>query len=182
MAETSPWTVEYHLEWPGHATLLPEFWPERCLEGEDITFRFLHLLGRHGMKAHFYVLGHVAEHHPKLMEIIEKIGHPIGSHGYWHRHNEWEGDASDRLARTHLPVACQGYRSPFWDTTPCPGWSGGSYFRLLPLSFLRRALSHSGTLFLHPHDLYPQSRGPLRRRFGTKLAWKKLDTLLDERW
>ena len=181
MDEKAPWTLEYHLEWFFHAIYLPEFWPTRCEEGEEITWRFLSLLGRHGVKAHFYVLGHVAEHHPKLIEAISQLGHPIGSHGYWHRHFECEGDASDQLARTHLPAACQGYRSPFWDTTACPGWSGGSYFRLLPLSYLRQELPRSGTLWLHPHDLYPQSRGPLRRRFGTKTAWMKLDTLLDER-
>ena len=176
-----PWTLEYHLEHWFHALLLPEFWPQRCPEGEDVTWRFLSLLGRYGVNAHFFILGHVAEFSPKLVETIERLGHPIGSHGYWHRHGEREGDVSDQIARTHLPAACQGYRSPFWDTTPRPGWSGGSYFRFLPLSWLRAELLRSGTLWLHPHDLYPQSTGPLRRRCGTKAAWNKLDTLLDER-
>ena len=180
MDEKPTWHVEFHLEWSFHATRLPEFWSEECPEGQDITFRFLSLLGRHGVKAHFYVLGHVAEYHPKLIETIEKIGHPIGSHGYWHRHNEWEGDASDQLARTHLPAACQGYRSPFWDTTPRPGLAGGFFFRVLPYKIILQEIRKTGIMYLHPHDLYHQSRGPLRRRVGQRHVWDKLDRILTE--
>ena len=143
-------------------------------------WRILSLLGRHGIVGSFYVLGHVAEHSPKLVEAIGKLGHRIGSHGYWHRHGECEGDASDQLARKFLPEPVEAYRSPFWDTTPCPGRSGGVYFRLLPYGWLKREVKQSGILWLHPHDLYPQSNGPLRRRLWRQSTWNRLDRLLTE--
>ena len=49
------------------------------------TRRLLEMLGRRGVKATFFVLGWVAEHHPELVREIHAGGHKIGSHGHWHR-------------------------------------------------------------------------------------------------
>ncbi len=52
---------------------------------EANTHRILRLLERHGVKATFFVLGWVAERHPRLVREIHSCGHEVGSHGYWHR-------------------------------------------------------------------------------------------------
>jgi len=45
----------------------------------------LALLAQHGVRATFFVLGWVAEHHPELVARIAQAGHEIGSHGHLHR-------------------------------------------------------------------------------------------------
>ena len=52
---------------------------------EANTHRMLRLLDRHGVKATFFVLGWVADRHPRLVREIHACGHEVGSHGYWHR-------------------------------------------------------------------------------------------------
>ncbi len=47
--------------------------------------RLLALLDRFGVKATFFCLGWVAEHHPSIIRRIAQQGHEIASHGYWHR-------------------------------------------------------------------------------------------------
>ena len=43
------------------------------------------ILERRGVKATFFVLGWLAERHPKAMRALADAGHEIGSHGYAHR-------------------------------------------------------------------------------------------------
>ena len=52
---------------------------------EANTHRILELLDRHEVKGTFFVLGWVAERHPRLVREIHACGHEIASHGYWHR-------------------------------------------------------------------------------------------------
>lgn len=47
--------------------------------------RLLRLLGEHGVKGTFFVLGKVAEEWPGLVEEIAAEGHEIATHGYSHR-------------------------------------------------------------------------------------------------
>jgi polysaccharide deacetylase family protein (PEP-CTERM system associated) len=49
------------------------------------TERLLHLLKERGVIATFFVLGCVANRYPDLIERIEREGHEIASHGYWHQ-------------------------------------------------------------------------------------------------
>ncbi len=154
-----------------------------------MTEVILAMLGQANVKATFYVLGHVAEKYPDLIRSIALEGHRLGSHGFYHRHNEREDDDSDRLAKhylaqcgfssTHLP-----YRSPYWDTTKRPGWSGGAFFRILPYGLVKRNVQRSGHLWLHPHDLDPQQPripgAPVRRYVGLDSAQSKLWKLLME--
>lgn len=52
---------------------------------EKNTYKILDLLDKYGVKATFFVLGWVAENHPKLIRDIHTAGHEIASHGYNHR-------------------------------------------------------------------------------------------------
>jgi polysaccharide deacetylase family protein (PEP-CTERM system associated) len=49
------------------------------------TQRILRLLGEAGALGTFFVLGHVAQQHPELVRAIQRDGHEIGCHGFWHR-------------------------------------------------------------------------------------------------
>jgi peptidoglycan/xylan/chitin deacetylase (PgdA/CDA1 family) len=48
------------------------------------TPRLLDLLAAHGIRASFFLVGHRAEKHPKLVERIVADGHMIGNHSYSH--------------------------------------------------------------------------------------------------
>jgi polysaccharide deacetylase family protein (PEP-CTERM system associated) len=49
------------------------------------TDKILAILELAGVRATFFVLGWVADHHPELVRAIHAAGHEIASHGYWHR-------------------------------------------------------------------------------------------------
>jgi len=51
---------------------------------EPQTEQVLELLARHGVSATFFMLGKVAEKHPRLVQEIAKQGHEIGCHSYAH--------------------------------------------------------------------------------------------------
>ncbi|MCD4726621.1 MAG: polysaccharide deacetylase family protein, partial [Pirellulales bacterium] len=57
-------------------------WESRVVSN---THHILQLLDRHHVRATFFVLGWVAQRHPRLVREIHACGHEIGSHGYWHR-------------------------------------------------------------------------------------------------
>ncbi len=57
------------------------------------TQPILELLDRFAVKATFFVLGDVAQHHPDLVRRIHEGGHEIASHGMTHR-PLWELDAA----------------------------------------------------------------------------------------
>jgi polysaccharide deacetylase family protein (PEP-CTERM system associated) len=49
------------------------------------TRRLLDLLDRHGVRGSFFVLGWVAQQDPELVRDIDRAGHEVGSHSFWHR-------------------------------------------------------------------------------------------------
>jgi polysaccharide deacetylase family protein (PEP-CTERM system associated) len=69
-----------------------EDWPQSALDhslpvGDRVianTLSFLECLAEAGVRATFFMLGKVAEAHPKLAREIAEAGHEIGTHGYSH--------------------------------------------------------------------------------------------------
>jgi polysaccharide deacetylase family protein (PEP-CTERM system associated) len=49
------------------------------------THRMLRLLDRHSVRGTFFILGWVADRFPGLVLDIQKSGHEIGCHSFWHR-------------------------------------------------------------------------------------------------
>lgn len=95
-------------------------WKELPARVEHNTGRILDLLDELGLKATFFILGWVAEHHPKLVKQIQTKGHEIAAHSNWH-HNarllspeDFEKDLVMCLSRltdiTGEPVTA--YRAP----------------------------------------------------------------------
>ena len=147
------------------------------------TYNILRVLKMRSIIARFYVLGHIAENHPGIIQAIRADGHQIGSHGYYHGHREHEGDPSDKKARQYIGN-CYAYRSPYWDSTKRPGFATGAYFRILPYGIVRSSLEYSGVLAIHPHDLEPEPRklsdAPWWRTVNVKQGWDRLYRLLDD--
>jgi polysaccharide deacetylase family protein (PEP-CTERM system associated) len=95
------------------------------------THRVLRLLERHHVRATFFVLGWVARHYPRLVRDIQRAGHEIGSHGYWHRliyeQTPEQFRADVRQSRlviediTGEPVTC--YRAPSFSITRDCEWA-----------------------------------------------------------
>ena len=63
----------------------PELWPELESRVVEATRTLLAILRAHDVKATFFTLGYLADHHPALVEEVIAEGHEIGIHGYWHR-------------------------------------------------------------------------------------------------
>ena len=59
-------------------------WKELPSRVEANTIRILDMLDELNLKATFFILGWVAEHHPYLVKRIQQAGHEIGAHSNWH--------------------------------------------------------------------------------------------------
>lgn len=153
--------------------------------------RLLEALARHQVRATVYVLGEIARQRPHLIRRIHAEGHEVGNHGYWHRHGELEGDESwgqaDEAIRKAVRVTLPSnlpYRSPYWNSTPRPGFAGGKAFRLLPKWLLKREIERQGVFWIHPHDLRSLPEWdvwyePWHRHLLLWNPWKRLEWLLE---
>jgi peptidoglycan/xylan/chitin deacetylase (PgdA/CDA1 family) len=85
----------------------------------------LDLLGRHDVKATFFICGGDADRHPERVREILAAGHEVGHHGYTHRsptnltRDEEEAELVRGLESLRgLGADVVGYRSPSWDFSP----------------------------------------------------------------
>lgn len=91
--------------------------PGRVERDVDII---LAMLDEHGTKATFFVLGWVAQRHPRLVRRIRDEGHEIASHGYAHERATSQAPAAflddvihaKRLLEDIAGVPVAGYRAP----------------------------------------------------------------------
>ncbi|MBF0614562.1 MAG: DUF3473 domain-containing protein [Magnetococcales bacterium] len=129
----------------------------------ESTWRVLNLLARHEVKATFFVLGWVAQHHPDLVRAIVASGHELASHGMEHirvtQQSPEEFLADARRSRDILEevggVAVRGYRASTYSIGKRNPWAfdvlnGAGY-------------KYSSSVYPIRHDLYgwPEApRGP----------------------
>ncbi len=156
-------TVDVEEWFHGHNYLRaipPDRWDAQESRVVPNTERCLALLGRHGVRATFFVLGWVAERHPELVRRILADGHEIACHGHAHPMvNRLAPDAFladlDRalaaLAAAGAPDVA-GFRAPsFTMTPPVHGY----------LELLRgRGFRYDCSLFPIRHPRYGQPRAP----------------------
>jgi polysaccharide deacetylase family protein (PEP-CTERM system associated) len=106
-------------------------WPDFESRVVPATRRLLELLERHSVKATFFVLGYVADHHPALIEAIYGAGHEIAVHGYYHRFvyrltpDEFASDLDQSVAAVsritgEVPL---GHRAPYFSVHAGTGWA-----------------------------------------------------------
>lgn len=98
----------------------------------EVTTRWLlDELDAAGVRATWFVLGWVAERHPRLVEDVQRAGHTIGSHGYSHtRVFELTPDAFDaELTRSRrtlegiVPDPVTAFRAPEWSLNTRVPWA-----------------------------------------------------------
>jgi len=138
-----------------------ERWP--LLESRVVpaTERLLSLLDAHHVRATFFVLGYVAERHPRLIERVREHGHELAVHGYAHRSvtrlrpDEFASEidrASEALERiTGEPPA--GHRAPYFSINSDMAWA----FDLLA----RRGYRYDSSVFPMRSLLYGDARAPI---------------------
>lgn len=166
-------SILFTVDWEDYFNALypPDLWWDKEELVAEPTYWLLDELKLADVKAIFYILGHTKLRHKEVYEAIVDEGHVIGSHGYYHRHDEWEPGL---------------FRSPYWDRTPMPGWSGGFFFRFLPYALFKNYLEKSGVFWIHPHDIlleHPKLRNPVlnfKRQYGLKESRQKLRRVLND--
>lgn len=55
--------------------------PSRIVQNVE---RLMELMRMHEVKGTFFILGWVADHYPEVVRMIDREGHEIGTHGYYH--------------------------------------------------------------------------------------------------
>lgn len=93
--------------------------------------RLLELLGRHGAKATFFVLGWVADRHPRLVKAIGDGGHEVASHGWDHRRVTEQTPAefrqsvrrTKRMLEDIVAAPVVGFRAPSFSIVPGREWA-----------------------------------------------------------
>jgi len=118
------------------------------------TSRILDIFAEAGARGTFFVLGWVAQRHPRLLERILREGHEIGCHSYSHRliyeisPTEFREDT--RLAKLAIEDACgvspRGYRAPSFSLTRQVWWALDI---LAELGF-----THDSSIYPISHDRY----------------------------
>lgn len=86
---------------------------------------------KYRVRAAFFTLGHVADHHPQLMDEICADGHELGIHGYYHRFvsrltpAEFDGEVGrsmEAVIRVN-GVQPQGHRAPYFSFNATTLWA-----------------------------------------------------------
>lgn len=119
-----------------HATVMQKYvqrseWGSCCSRLEESTKIILDLLGKHGVKATFFVLGWVAQQHPDLVLQIHDAGHEIALHGYDHRltysltQEAFIKDIKEsrKIIEGLIKTKILGYRAPSWSINQKDPWA-----------------------------------------------------------
>jgi polysaccharide deacetylase family protein (PEP-CTERM system associated) len=108
-----------------------ENWESLPSRVESETSRVLDLLARHKASATFFVVGWVAERHPRVVRRIVQAGHEIGCHSYAHRlvydltPEEFRADTKRavRAIEDAVGVRTRLYRAPSYSITEKSLWA-----------------------------------------------------------
>ncbi len=93
--------------------------------------RILTMLRKHNTEATFFILGWVADHFPEVVRMIDKEGHEIGTHGYYHKlitdmtPSEFEADLMKSLEAIsrHTSQKILGHRASNFSVVEKTLWS-----------------------------------------------------------
>lgn len=124
------------------------------------TGTILELLQQHAVKATFFIVGWVAEKYPELVRAIQREGHEIGCHSYWHRKvydlspEEFRKDtlAAKNVLEKIAGKEVLGYRAPSYSITRKSLWA---------LDILKDlGFSYDSSIFPIYHDTYGIHNAP----------------------
>jgi polysaccharide deacetylase family protein (PEP-CTERM system associated) len=129
-------------------------WSKLPSRVESQTIQILELLAKHDTSATFFVVGWVAEKHPRLLREIAAAGHEIGCHSYAHqlvynlRPEEFRRDTQrcmDAIADACGAIV-RAYRAPSYSITRKSMWA---LEILVQLGF-----THDSSIYPISHDRY----------------------------
>jgi polysaccharide deacetylase family protein (PEP-CTERM system associated) len=108
-----------------------DLWPELESRVVTATGRLLEVLRDHQVTATFFVLGYVADRHPKLIETVALAGHELAVHGYHHRFvsrltPDQFAEELEKSIEAVARVAGQpplGHRAPYFSINDHTGWA-----------------------------------------------------------
>jgi polysaccharide deacetylase family protein (PEP-CTERM system associated) len=129
-------------------------WDRHPSRLQEETGWILELFGRHGIRATFFVLGWVAEHHPRVVRAIADAGHEIGCHSYSHQlvydltPKAFRQDTERALAAIEgaCGVRARAYRAPSYSITAQSMWA---------LEVLAECgFTHDSSIYPITHDRY----------------------------
>jgi polysaccharide deacetylase family protein (PEP-CTERM system associated) len=111
----------FHMCGAGRA-LAADHWEQLPSRVEPTARMLLDMLDRARVPATWFVVGWVAERHPRLIEAIVAAGHDVGSHGYAHQRaydlgpDAFRADlhASVRALRPAVAKPITAFRAPEW--------------------------------------------------------------------
>ncbi len=133
---------------------------------EENTKRILDIFDSYNVKATFFILGWIAEKFPTLVKEIQRRGHELGCHSYWHRkiyqltQDEFREDTirAKTIIEDIAGVPVKGYRAPSYSITRKSLWA---------LDILEElGFSYDSSIFPIHHDNYGIPDAP---RFEYKL-------------
>ena len=109
----------------------PNKWPHLPSIVIEQTEWILQTLESRGVKATFFILGWVADRHPKVVRMIADAGHELGTHSFWHRRVDQlsKQEFYDDLKRSidviaqHSGKKVLGFRAPSFSITPGSEWA-----------------------------------------------------------
>jgi len=139
-----------------------EQWDELPARVEKNTDRLLELFDYYGVTATFFVLGWIAEKHPRLIHNVTSMGHEVACHSYRHgrvdRLTEEQFREDTKRAVTAIEEACGispvGYRAPSWSINSKIPWA---FEALADMDFL-----YDSSVYPIKHDIYGEPDGPKR--------------------
>jgi polysaccharide deacetylase family protein (PEP-CTERM system associated) len=124
------------------------------------TERLLDLFCEANVRATFFVLGWVADRHPKLVQRIAEAGHELGSHGFSHRliYEQSPSEFRQDLKRSRAAItdaasaSINGYRAPSFSVTTRSLWA---------LDIIREeGFTYDASIFPIRHDRYGLPSAP----------------------
>jgi len=118
----------------GVSALSREHWSRLPSRIDDTTRWLLDALDAAGIRATFFVLGWVAEHHPQLVTTVRDAGHEIGSHGHHHlraydvRPDEFAADLRTSVSALKAVGVTRvtSFRAPEWSINERSLWALGA--------------------------------------------------------
>lgn len=135
-------------------------WKDQTSTVEKNSQRLLDLFYKYNAKATWFILGWVADHFPNLLRDIEKEGHEIACHSYFHKRvdqmspDEFSRDTIRAVEAIESAIGKKpiGYRAPSWSLNKETSWA---FDILSDIGF-----EYDSSLFPIKHDIYGVPDGP----------------------
>jgi polysaccharide deacetylase family protein (PEP-CTERM system associated) len=137
-------------------------WPSYPQRVDANTRRLLDLLDEHQVSATFFILGWVAERHPRLVQEIVRRNHEPACHSYLHRPifrldpNSFRRDTlrAKAVIEQAAGTGINGYRAPSFSITADSLWA----FDVLA----ETGFTYDSSVFPIRHDVYGMPQAPRR--------------------